>query len=831
MKTTGWLKLAALLSVGIGASSIQTGHAAEPEPVVLVAAQPLAANVTRLVEALDFIGAALPEDVKKSLAEAAAKPDGDRLQQLLDERALFIVELNPESRLKVRRGPATALLQQGGYTPVVVKVINLSTVTKELRVTSPQAGQVYAGMSPLSAKRMQREPLREAEAKTANTNHFLDVEMFARPPMTPHLSGLEVEYALALIHSRDAGKREATITFDVGGTTQDLGFRAEVPVLFDIQPAVPVKLRVRDHNGAPATASFIFRDAAGHVHPPQAKRLAPDFYFQPQIYRGDGDVVLLPPGKLSVEFTRGPEYRRLRREVTIPRRAKTELSFALERWIDPAASGFYSGDHHIHGAGCAHYSSPTEGVTPEDMFKQVEGEGLNVGCVLTWGPCFTHQRQFFAPGVNQLSKPLTVMKYDLEISGFGAEALGHVCLLNLKDQTYPGSEGTKTKAWPSWTLPVMQWTKAQGGVTGYAHSASGLEIHAPSAVKRLFQKHDADSDARLTVAEATAALLPFDFPRIDDDRDNVLTEAELAAAHERAAIELPNFAVPAMNGVGAMEICVTVAHGACDFISAMDTPRTAEWNMWYHILNCGFPLKVSGETDFPCMSGERVGQGRVYVQLGKQKRLDFAAWCEGLARGRSYVSDGFAHAIAFNVNGTAPGFGDVRLDAAGEISIEAQVAFAPETPALVAHGFALPSGGQRWSGDTVNLHGPRADAMNPGGERLVEIVVNGKPAASARVPADGKAHALEFRVPIARSSWVALRQFPQLHTNPVNVLVGDAPIRASRRSARWCIETIERLREQRRNSIREAERAAAMQAYDEAIEKFRRLAAEAPQGS
>jgi hypothetical protein len=113
----------------------------------------------------------------------------------------------------------------------------------------------------------------------------------------------------------------------------------------------------------------------------------------------------------------------------------------------------------------------------------------------------------------------------------------------------------------------------------------------------------------------------------------------------------------------------------------------------------------------------------------------------------------------------------------------------------------------------------------------VEIVVNGRPAASARVPADGKVHALQFRVPIAHSSWVALRQFPQLHTNPVNVHVGDAPIRVSRRSARWCIETIERLREQRRNSIREPERAAAMQAYDEAVEKFRRLAEEAPEGS
>jgi len=65
----------------------------------------------------------------------------------------------------------------------------------------------------------------------------------------------------------------------------------------------------------------------------------------------------------------------------------------------------------------------------------------------------------------------------------------------------------------------------------------------------------------------------------------------------------------------------------------------------------------------------------------------------------------------------------------------------------------------------------------------------------------------------------------------VNVHIGDAPIRASRLSARWCIETIERLREQRRNAIHEPERAAAMKAYDEAVEKFRRLASEAPEGS
>jgi hypothetical protein len=36
-----------------------------------------------------------------------------------------------------------------------------------------------------------------------------------------------------------------------------------------------------------------FRDKAEHVFPPQAKRLAPDFFFQQQIYRHDGGTVLL----------------------------------------------------------------------------------------------------------------------------------------------------------------------------------------------------------------------------------------------------------------------------------------------------------------------------------------------------------------------------------------------------------------------------------------------------------------------------------------------------------------------------------------------------------
>ena len=197
-------------------------------------------------------------------------------------------------------------LQQAGYTPVLVKVINDSTATKALRISSPQAGPPYAGMARLSMTRQDQLHLLTDPKYRPDKDRFLHVEMFTSQPMTANLSGLKVEYAIALIYSSEAGKREATIGFDVGQGTQDLGFRAETPVLFDVRPAVPVKLAIPDHDGQPTVGRFTFRDQAGHVHPPQARRLAPDLFFQEQIYRNDGDIVLLPPGEFTMYYSRGP---------------------------------------------------------------------------------------------------------------------------------------------------------------------------------------------------------------------------------------------------------------------------------------------------------------------------------------------------------------------------------------------------------------------------------------------------------------------------------------------------------------------------------------------
>ncbi|MEO2026934.1 MAG: CehA/McbA family metallohydrolase [Fuerstiella sp.] len=805
----------------VGARPLTSSAADIPRPSV--DGQPLAANVSRLLEALDYLGHPLPQKTILALRTAIKAENSNDIQQLLDQRVLFAVSINPELRVKVGRGPGDPVIQQAGYTPVLVKVINDATVTRRLQISSPQAGPVYAGMGEAILKRQAQTELKINE-NVKGDRRFLDVEIFDQSPMTSRLSGLQAEYLLALIYSSEAGQREATIVFDIGEGTQDLGFRSEVPVLFSVAPAIPVTLKINDFDGTPTTARLEFRDRDGRIYPPQAKRLAPDFFFQPQIYRNDGDVVLLPPGEFELVSNRGPEYLRNSQNLAVIEGKENVVEVNLERWVNPMTFGFYCGDHHIHGAGCSHYDNPTQGVTPQDMFAQVKGEGLNVGCVLTWGPCFDYQRNYFSPIADTVSEPLNILKYDLEISGFGSAALGHVCLLNLKNQTYPGSEGTATKGWPKWTVPVMRWAKEQGGITGYPHSA--LHVDPRQAARWQISKLDADANGTLSATEAATGLLAEAFERTDEDTNGQLTQSELQKSANRAADTLPNVALPSMNGGGAMEIFVSTSEGVCDFISAMDTARIPEWNTWYHLMNCGFPLKLSGETDFPCMSSRRVGQGRVYVQLGDVQQVSFPDWCQGIAAGQSYVSDGFAHAVKFTVSDQPPGRSDIALDRPTSVTVKTSVSFAPEQPNAVAYGTLLPSAGRRMVGDTINLHAPRNTGYLRGGQRLVEVVVNGRVAAAKSVEADGKIHDLEFSVPIQQSSWVAVRQFPQLHTNPVNVIVDNQPIRASIESALWCAEAVRLLWHNRRRFISEAEQPAAKIAYTNALERYFRIADE-----
>ena len=170
----------------------------------------------------------------------------------------------------------------------------------------------------------------------------------------------------------------------------------------------------------------------------------------------------------------------------------------------------------------------------------------------------------------------------------------------------------------------------------------------------------------------------------------------------------------------------------------------------------------------------------------------------------------------------------IQLSKVGSVNVEAKVLFSPETPMTVAQGLVEAPSGLRTSGDTVNLHAPRHRKFIKGGQRLVEVVVNGQVVAKKIVPANGAIHDLNFEVDVTRSSWIAIRHFPQLHTNPVNVIVEGRPIRASRESALWCKESVKLLWENRNRFITESERNEAKMAYDRAVKIYDQIANESP---
>ena len=412
------------------------------------------------------------------------------------------------------------------------------------------------------------------------------------------------------------------------------------------------------------------------------------------------------------------------------------------------------------------------------MIRHVRGEGLFLGDVLTWGPSWYYQKQFFTghaespaatlehpelQAANNASlqpratpeDPESILRYDVEVSGFPSSHAGHLVLLRLRDQDYPGTK--LIEDWPSWNLPILRWARAQNSVAGYAHCGSGM------------------------VVEST---------------------------------DLPNYEIPPMDGIGTQEAIVDVTHGLVDFLSGCDTWPLAELNAWYHMLNCGFRLAMVGETDYPCISGERPGVGRSYVRLDGRPFGDagYEAWIRGLQQGRLYCGDGRSHFLDFKVQGRRSGEGDVVLGAPGRVGVEATVAARLE-PRPTAETEAIRNAPMRgWHLENARIGNTR--------EVAVELVVNGVASARATFVADGAPSRIQFDAALGQSSWLALRILPSSHTHPVFVVVGDGPVRASRLSAQWCRACVDKIWEVKSPFMRESERPAAAEAFDHARARY-----------
>jgi hypothetical protein len=191
-----------------------------------------------------------------------------------------------------------------------------------------------------------------------------------------------------------------------------------------------------------------------------------------------------------------------------------------------------------------------------------------------------------------------------------------------------------------------------------------------------------------------------------------------------------------------------------------------------------------------------------------------------LKNGRSYVSDGKSHIIDFHVDERELGTeeSELRLDAPKTVTVTARVAaYLPEEQDELGAFLASRALDEPPYWDIARAR------IGTTRNVLVELVVNGESVANQEIVADGSWTDVSFEHAVDDSSWVALRILASAHTNPIFVLVDDAPIRASVESAEWCRKSVDQCWDMKLAKIREADRAAAREAYDHARRTYDRI--------
>jgi hypothetical protein len=184
---------------------------------------PFREHCRQLLQTLDKSASPLPAKTVRQLKTILEREPDDpaaasaAVQKLLDAHCLIAVNINAESRVKASRGSAEIQMHQNRPALVLLKVHNDGGVTHALRLYGP-------------------ELVRDRED---DAGRWLEAVLVTEAPFRPELTGRRLEYRLLRLVPHQSGKREATFQFDVGQGTQDLGFRAEVPILFSVRKADP----------------------------------------------------------------------------------------------------------------------------------------------------------------------------------------------------------------------------------------------------------------------------------------------------------------------------------------------------------------------------------------------------------------------------------------------------------------------------------------------------------------------------------------------------------------------------------------------------------------
>ena len=318
-------------------------------------------------------------------------------------------------------------------------------------------------------------------------------------------------------------------------------------------------------------------------------------------------AVEVPPGRCTVRVEHGKDYLPDRRTLEVGREP-VQLKIRLQRWIDMAAAGWYSGDTHVHRS-------------VAELPNVMLAEDLNVALPLSYWVTTAYT----SPGTGDKStkanvrpEPIRVdpthviypvnTEYEIFSVGQKQHTLGAVFALGHKT---PFTRGVPPVG------PIAEEARRQGALLDLdKHSWPWSLMLVPVMKVDLFE-----------LANNHVWQTEFGFRRWSLD-------------------VIPAYANLEQDAGGFTE------RGWLDF----------GFEVYYTLLNCGFRLRPTAGT----ASGVHpvpLGFGRVYVHL--PDGFSYAKWMQGLGAGRSFVTTG--PMLMIRVDGRPPG-STIRAGAEGKRS-------------------------------------------------------------------------------------------------------------------------------------------------------------------
>ena len=224
--------------------------------------------------------------------------------------------------------------------------------------------------------------------------------------LNERLSGLALEYRVVELFSRDRGaaRSEAGVRRGPGHAGPGLPQRSEPAVRLRAVRRREVGSARRRRHADDRAVHVPRRRAAASIRPDRGgwRRISS---FTTRSIASMAKSMLLPAGKYHVTYTRGPEYRVSERDIDVPGNGDAHGTLPAEALDQPGRCRLVLGrPSRARGRLCPLFVAHARR-QPADMMRHILGEDLNVGCVLTWGPCWYHQKQFFDGKVHALSTP------------------------------------------------------------------------------------------------------------------------------------------------------------------------------------------------------------------------------------------------------------------------------------------------------------------------------------------------------------------------------------------------------------------------------------------